>query len=96
MATIKPAYTKRGDTEMLWLVNMSLDGATVKAFAKNEANVVTTLPATVADNSGKIAITTSSLPVGKYKLEVEVTIMGKVATFPDSGYAVLIVVEDLG
>lgn len=92
---LKPAYTKRGDTEMVWAVNMNLAGANVKAFAKAANGAITELPA-VVNIDGNVVITTSSLVVGSYNLEVQVTVGGKIATFPDSGYVKLVVVQDLG
>lgn len=95
---VKPAYTKRGDTETLFTLNMDLTAATMKAFAKNKTtNDVTQLSVSaVSGFANRVAVQTSVLPVGSYNLEVEVTSGGKIATFPDQGYLSLIVVEDLG
>lgn len=96
MAT-RPAFTKRGDTEVIWVLNMNLTGSTVKAFVKGTTGDSIQLPATVVNAAkGQVSVTTASLPVDKYKLEIEVTSGSNIATFPDEKYASLVVYEDLG
>lgn len=94
---VKTAYTKRGDTEIVMLVNMELTGATAKSFVRDSSGVDQELSCSITDEAtGEVTILTGSLDTGKYKLEVQITSAGKVATFPDSGYVPLAVVEDLG
>lgn len=95
---IQTAYTKRGDTEIVVGINYDLTSATsVKAFVRDSAGADSELPCVATDEeNGIVTVTTSSLDVGKYKLEVQVTAGGKIATYPDSGYLPLSVVQDLG
>lgn len=97
MAT-KPIYTKRGDTEVLLQLNADVTSGSFKGFAKNKTdNTVTQLTVLPVDaSSGVVAAQTAALEVGSYNLEVQVTAGGKIATYPDSGYTTLAVVQDLG
>jgi len=92
-------HVKRGDSFLAVEANMDLSGSTVKAFARPYGTTETAgeLVATVADaQSGRVHIVTDELDAGRYDLEVEVTQGSTVVTFPDDGWALLSVVQDLG
>lgn len=93
---VKTAYTKRGDTEVLFQLNTTLSTGSVKAFVKDENGNKSEVPATISNASGIVSVNTSALPVGKYSIEVQVTTGSTIATYPDSGYVKLIVIDDLG
>lgn len=78
--------------------NMNLTGATVRMIARRPGCAAEDLPAEVTDAAeGLVSHTlTGDLPIGTYELELEVTTAGQVVTFPNSGYATLIVQKDLG
>lgn len=82
---------------MTWVLNMNLTGATVKAFVQGTTGDPIELPASIVNAAkGQVSVTTSSLDVDKYKLEIEVTSGGVISTFPDEKYASLVVYQDLG
>lgn len=90
---------KRGDTEVRWRLNMDLTGATARVLASRNGSDASAniLASTIPDPAGGIvAATVSGLAVGNYRVEVEVTQLGKIATFPSDGYATLHVLADLG
>lgn len=89
---------KRGDTEASWYVNFDLTSSTVKVWSRPQGGGSSTqLTSTITDAAaGKVTATVSALTVGTYEIEVEVTTAGKVATFPDTGYSLLVVNQDLG
>ena len=90
---------KAGDTHVVqWKANMSLAGAAVRIIAQpRSGGAPLTLAADVADAAeGLVSHTlTGELPVDSYRIELEVTRGGEVTTFPNDGYASLIVEDDL-
>lgn len=85
---------KRGDThDVTWKTNMDLTGAAVRLISR-QGNAMTVLPSTVDGNAVTHTLT-GSLPVGRYRIEVEATIGGEVITFPNDQYARLDVIPDL-
>jgi hypothetical protein len=92
-------HVKRGDTHLPVVANMDLSGSTVKAFARPNGSdtAADELAVTVADaGAGLIHVATGTLTAGQYDFEVEVTQGSTVVTFPDSGWDMLVVVQDLG
>lgn len=91
------AFTKRGDTEVILNANADLSGATLTAFAQGGDDTHELITSFVSFSSGvsSLAVQTSELAVGKYKLEVQATLGGKVYTFPDDSFLNLTVIQDL-
>jgi hypothetical protein len=91
--------TKQLDANVPVEVNADLSSATLLVnvqllTAGVPSGVAISLPATFteyADGVSIVTVTTSSLAVGAYYLEVRATINGKPYTFPDGGYLLLIV-----
>lgn len=91
---------KRGDKHDVKLTivgpPMNLNGGTAKVFVTPSAGgSVTPFNATILDNVVTWSLD-GTLPVGKYNLEVQVTIGGNIVTAPNGGYMELRVVQDLG
>lgn len=85
---------KRNDThEVSWKTNMDLTGATVRLIAR-EGEIATILPSTIVGDTVTHKLT-GTLPVGRYRIEVEATINGDIITFPNDRYARLDVFPDL-
>ncbi len=90
---------KHGDTHTVqWRANVDLTGATARLLAKQSGDPVVELPATVEPGTdGLVTHTlTGTLPSGAYGVELEATFTDRIVTFPNSGYAELIVLDDLG
>lgn len=99
---------KKGDTHAITLTvfdtvgstptPLDLTGATVRLLAKAGEATTVVLTATLdADPTTGIVhhTLTGTLPAGTYKVEVEVTQGGAITTAPTTGYATLIVEDDL-
>lgn len=89
---------KRGDTYTTLYLNSDLTGATLRVPHRvPPSGPVTLLTGTVSNaTAGEVRIDTSTLPVGTYELEVEVTVGGSTDTYPDDGFITLNVNPDLG
>lgn len=90
---------KRGDTEVKWRLNMDLTGSTIRVLAvRNGSDLAPNILASniVDPAGGVVACTVSGLAVGTYRVEVEVTQLGKIVTFPSDGYGTLRIQPDLG
>lgn len=89
---------KKNDTDVDVAVNMDLTGATAKVWCRpaDTATATQLTSSIVSAAAGVIRATTSSLAVGRYVIEVEVTQAARVITFPSSGYRTLVIVPDLG
>ena len=90
---------KRGDKHdvKLTIVNAPLDltGGTTQVFVTPSiGGAAQTFPATLSGNTVTWALD-GNLAVGKYKLEVQVTVSGFVVTAPNDGWVELIVLQDL-
>lgn len=104
MSSTNFATVKRGDSEALVDIRaggiaQDLTGATLRAVVKNKAtgaDVMTTVTPSGPPVAGRVAIATAALDVGDYLVEIEVTIGGKLATFPSRGQLLLRVTADLG
>lgn len=95
----EPIYTKRGDSETPLSVNMNVTGASLRTLTRPQytAEAFAEHTTTAVDAAaGALVADTSELEAGAYDIEVEVTQDGKVATFPDRGYGLLVVYADLG
>lgn len=92
---------KAGDKHAVqWRVNMDLTGATVRLVAqplKPYGTPALVLASSVADaEDGVVEHTLSGeLPVGVYRVEVEVSSGSDVITFPNDSYVTLEVIRDL-
>lgn len=89
---------KAGDTHKIeFRANMNLGSADVRLIARRAGCAPEILDAEVSDAAdGLVSHTlTGELPVGTYNVELEVTRGSEVVTFPNSGYASLIVQSDL-
>ena len=92
---------KRGDTHAIyWTINLDLTGATVALWArKTSTPTAVALASSITDaQDGEISHTlTGVLDVGEYLVEAEVVLSdGQKVTAPNSSYAKLQVLEDLG
>lgn len=89
---------KSGDTHPVqWRANMDLSGSTVRLVASPRRGVPIVLDCTVADAAEGLVthVLTGTLPVGSYRVELEVSSGSEVVTFPNDSYASLEVIPDL-
>lgn len=89
---------KQGDTHVVqWKANLDLTTATVRLVAKPRTGEPVVLATTITDAAeGLVSHTlTGTLPIGTYKVELEVTDGGEIITFPNNGYSSLTVIPDL-
>lgn len=89
---------KRGDTyDVTWKANMDLTGASVRLIASPRVGVPFELDSTISDPvQGEVTHTlTGTLPIDRYRVELEATINGEIITFPNDSYARLDVIPDL-
>lgn len=88
---------KSGDThEVSWRANADLAGASVRLIARAADRVPVMLAAELGDTPGLVRHQlTGLLPVGTYRIELEVIRDGVTTTFPNDGYATLTVTADL-
>lgn len=90
---------KRGDKHdvRLTIVNAPLDmvGGQVKVFVTPSLGGTTTEFNATLDGDTVVWALDGTLDVGKYKLEVQVTVGGFVVTSPSNGWMDLVVLQDL-
>lgn len=89
---------KSGDTHPIrWRVNMDLTVATVRLIVSPRTGAPIVLESTISNpTEGEVQhVLTGDLPVGSYRVEVEVTAGEEIATFPNNTYATLTVIPDL-
>lgn len=89
---------KFGDThEVSWRANADLTGAAVRLTAQASERPAVDLSASIKDAAGGMVShrLTGFLPVGTYRIELEVIRDGVTTTFPNAGYAELTVWPDL-
>ncbi|WP_295103491.1 hypothetical protein [uncultured Microbacterium sp.] len=88
---------KSGDThEVSWQANADLVGASIRLIAKASDRAPVMLDVELGDTPGLIRHRlTGLLPVGAYRIELEVFRDGITTTFPNEGYATLTVLADL-
>lgn len=89
---------KAGDTHSVeWKANLDLTGAIVRLTARKRAGDPIPLDCEVTDPGEGLVRheLTGTLPAGTYQIELEATMNGEIITFPNSGYAQLVVQEDL-
>lgn len=89
---------KAGDTHPIeWTANMDLTTSEVRLVAKTRDGSPQPLDCSIVDAAeGRVQhILTGSLPVGIYRVELEVTTGEDTVTFPNDGYAQLVVRADL-
>jgi hypothetical protein len=89
---------KSGDTHPIeWKANLDLTGAEVRLVAKTRAGVPIPLACDVSDGPEGIVrhVLDGTLPIGAYRVELEASVGGEVITFPNDGYAQLLVRADL-
>lgn len=93
----KKFFIKESDSEISLRLNSSLAGSSVRVVIRDSSSgIASDLPSVISDATrGIITVTTGSLPVGSYLLEVEQDQAGKIAHYPNKGYDLLIVGADL-
>jgi hypothetical protein len=93
----KKFYIKETDTYLPVSVNADLTGSSVRVVVRPSGTLVSSdLPNTVTDApNGEIRITTTELAVGVYELEIEQNQAGTLAHYPNRGYDLIIVGDDL-
>lgn len=91
----KIGNTVQNDSEMVWTVNGDITGGSAKAFVQDVNGVVTEVAATIV-GARQVAIDTSSLPLGRFGLQVQVVRGGKKFSYPDNGLVYFNVNVDLG
>jgi len=92
---------KHGDTDpTTWTaVGMDLTGCTVRLVARNmrSRDTLIELPTTILDVSAGVVEWTpdGTLATGDYEVELEVTRGALIVTFPNDGFAVFTVTDDI-
>jgi hypothetical protein len=88
---------KSGDThEVSWRANADLVGASIRLIAKAPDRPPVSLEAVLGDATDVVRHKlTGLLPIGTYRIELEVIRDGVTTTFPNEGYATLTVTADL-
>ncbi|GAA1147815.1 hypothetical protein GCM10009651_35670 [Microbacterium natoriense] len=89
---------KTGDTHPIkWRLNMDLTDATVRLIVRPRTGAPIVLDSTISNPvEGEVRhVLTGDLAVGSYRVEVEVTAGGEIATFPNNTYSTLTVIPDL-
>lgn len=89
---------KATDSELVLRVNANLTGSTVRVVVRpnGTSTSLPDLPSAVTNaTKGEITVQTGTIPVGTYQLEIEQNQAGKLAHYPNKGFDLLIVGEDL-
>lgn len=89
---------KEGDRHPIsWKANMDLTGSTVRLIVEGADSAPTILASTVSNpTEGEVTHNlTGLLPIGRYRVELEVTTGAEIVTFPNDQYARLDVIPDL-
>ncbi len=89
---------KSGDEHPIqWKANLDLTGATVRIVARPLVGAPVVLASTITDAAEGLVThqLDGTLPLGTYKVELEVTDGEEIITFPNNGYSSLTVIPDL-
>lgn len=99
MPTARTILTvKTGDQyPTYWQVPLDLTGSTVRLIAKRDKAPAVVLPTTVTDPANGVVehVLTGTLPVGLYRVELEITNGSTIITAPTDTYDNLRVITDL-
>lgn len=95
MANLK-VYAKRNDSEAVLRLSGDLTGATVRVPCTSGNTELPDIPAEITNASrGEVTLDISGLAIGSYLIVFEVLQDTKEFTFPNKGYVILIIGDDI-
>lgn len=95
----KKFYYIETDSEAVFKVNANLTGSTVRVLVRPSGSAIplAELPSDITTPaSGTITVDISDLTLGAYELQIEQTLAGKLAHYPNKGFDLIIIGANFG